>query len=1045
MSYDSASLAKVLSNPKVVEQNRLEPRAYYLPKETTLSLNGNWQFNYSSSPLNAPIPSDSITDETFNNTLIVPGHWQLQGFGKPHYTNVVYPFTTNPPHPPTDNPTGTYRRTFYVPKQWGQDFNDLEYRIRFEGVDNSYHIFINGSLVGYNEGSRNASEFNITNFLKKDSINEIWVRVYQWSSSSYIEDQDQWWLSGIFRDVYLLGFRKSGFIQDFKVLTDLDSDYNDAELNLEILLNKEFNDSNKVKIELFDNQLNSIINKTIKNEGSLKLNAIFKIKSPLKWTSEIPNLYELRLTIFNEQSEKINEINQQVGFRKIEMKGGTIRVNGLSILIRGTNRHDHHPNFGRAVPLEYIKRDMKIMKQFNINAIRTSHYPNHPMFYELANKYGFWILDEADLECHGFYEAVRAEINGTNEAEYDDEHKELFQRAKTFTSDNNDWSIAYIDRAKQLIKRDINQPCVFIWSLGNEAFFGNNHKLMIEEIRSFDTSRPIHYEQDLEAECVDMFSKMYPSLSEVERFGKTPNGKPLILCEYGHAMGNSPGLIRQYQELFYKYENLQGGFIWEWNNHGILDGGIYKYGGDFGEYPHDGVFIMDGLVNSEHNPTPGLIEYKKVIEPIIFTFEKVDNEYMVNILNSFDFQTTENITFYYTINEYNKFDKTLIKSEQFPIDDIIIMPKQAAKFKLPNFQKKYDSSINYLIFEIQARTKNETDLVPLNHVISWGQLIIPINEQLSIKQLGDNDGDGSGKFKQNSSIFTYTNQDTMFKFDKIKGVIIEWTVEGTKYIIPGFNDISFWRPSINNDEPKDEPYWKLFGLDHMIKNVRDFQLVDSDDNDNGISFKVLSFIGPPIMAWGFEIEENFTINNESINLEISIKPIKFSKFVNIPNYIPRLGYEFNIDDKIGEFIKWFGRGPGESYIDKKESQKIDLFDTKFNKLDYNYEYPQENGNHEDTKWLLLKNGQGYNEGLLIQGGDSNADESKFNFKFSNEYNVQQAKHPKDIKRGNKYVRIDYKQHGIGTGACGPSVIDKYQFKIKQDEIINFKIKFNIVK
>ena len=350
MTYNAKSLESVLSNPKIVEINRLDSRAYYLPCDSTLSLNGNWDFNYSQSPLEAPLPLDKNAE--FPNKLTVPGHWQLQGHGKPHYTNVVFPFAVDPPNPPSQNPTGTYRRTFVVPDEWKS--KPFSFRLRFEGVDNSFHIFLNGKLIGYNEGSRNASEFDVAEHILLDDVNEIWVRVYQWSSSSYIEDQDQWWLSGIFRDVYLLGFNKSGFIEDFNIVTDLDKDYLDSKLTINLKISAA---ALNYKLQvLLRREGNEVINEFFNLEGS-NVSKSFQVRNPLKWTAESPNLYKLELLVLV-NNEITNRVEQDVGFRKIEIKNGTLRVNGKSILLRGVNRHDHHPMFGRAVPLEYIKRDL---------------------------------------------------------------------------------------------------------------------------------------------------------------------------------------------------------------------------------------------------------------------------------------------------------------------------------------------------------------------------------------------------------------------------------------------------------------------------------------------------------------------------------------------------------------------------------------------------------------------------------------------------------------------------------------------------------------
>lgn len=995
--YSIESLVKVLSDEKVVQINRLDTRAYYLPPKT-LSLNGEWDFNYVGSPLLAPIPTDKDVD--FSGKISVPGHWQLQGYGKPHYTNTVYPFSVDPPHPPSANPTGTYRRYFYVPQEWNKD---LEYRLRFEGVDNSYHVFVNGKLIGYSEGSRNASEFDVSDFLVAGE-NEIWVRNYQWASSSYLEDQDQWWLSGIFRDVYLLGFEKSGYVTDYVVSTDFDNDYNNATLNLAFEVNAPTN----LKIGL--TYKNSIIFEESVNATKTK-NAFSKlILSPHKWTAEDPQLYTLSLSIGD------NVINQQVGFRKVEMKDGLIQVNGTPLLFKGVNRHDHHPKFGRAVPLDFVKQDLLIMKQHNINAIRTSHYPNHPKFYELTNQIGFWVIDEADLETHGFWDCVAQPIGDVHVVEENDSSQNSFEVAKEYTSDNPNWETAYVDRARQLVKRDINQPSVIIWSLGNESFFGRNHKSMAAEIRSIDPqNRPIHYEGDTKAEVSDMYSRMYPSFDAMKKYG---TDKPLILCEYAHAMGNGPGLLREYQDLFYEYANFQGGFVWEWANHGLeveLENGksTYYYGGDFGEYPHDGVFIMDGLLNSQHKPTPGLIEYKKVIEPIIV---QIDEE-KVKITNKFDFINLDGFEASYRVTKYSGLEKQLVATGLLQIPSID--PQQSYEIPLSQLNLQLPSGKIYL--DVEFTTKCETEAIPKGHLIAWGQkelqsdkLYKPLNATSNAALIEQTRGEIIIKTSKSKIIF-----------DKISGILDSWTSGNDKFIIPGTNNLTFWRPSINNDINYEIDHWKKFRLDHMVASIRKVELSQKQEQGSIATITVKSWIAPPVLSWGFDATQVYTIYDEAI--KISTRLIARDSQNVLPESIPRLGYEFSIANNVGDYVKWFGRGPGESYADKKESQKIGLWNQPFETLDYSYDYPQENGNHQDCEWLFIPKFNNY--GLLVESSD------KFGFKFSDEVNVDSAKHGHEVEKSdNRFIRIDYKQAGVGTGACGPRTLPQFRFSIDSTPI-----------
>lgn len=642
------------TNQAVFRRNTLPPRSYHIP-EDALVLNGQWDFHYASAPLKAPAPT--ATEKEGWTTIQVPGHWQLQGHGKPHYTNVQYPIPICPPYVPTENPTGTYRRTFHVPMSW--DPQD-QLRLRFDGVDSAYHVWVNGALVGYAQGSRNPSEFDVTSFVDRDRLNQLVVRVYQWSDGSYIEDQDQWWLSGIFRDVHLIPFSSVARINDWFLRTDLDDEYKNATLHVN--LDTFVSSRATFKVLLKESPQNG--GDTISSgqfetyEGTNNLDVSIKVANPKKWSAEDPYLYTVELSIH--QNSRTQTIVQKIGFRKVELKNGLICVNGKPITFNGVNRHDHHPLFGRAVPVDFIRKDLLLMKSHNINALRCSHYPSHPKLFEIADELGLWVIDEADLECHGFYDAIARPQDIPEEMDYEERKKLVFAKAAKYTSDNPSWKSAYLDRMEQMIHRDKNHTSIIIWSLGNEAFYGQNHKAMYEYAKKIDPGRLVHYEGDPQAASADMYSYMYPSIERLVKLvtteGVKPDGsfeKPVVLCEYAHAMGNGPGWLEDYQELFRKYPRLQGGFIWEWANHGLLkedaDGkSYYAYGGDFGDVPNDGTFVMDGLLSSTHKPTPGLVELKKVIQPVRLS---VNGDDLV-VSNLFNFTGLDHLVASYKVESF---------------------------------------------------------------------------------------------------------------------------------------------------------------------------------------------------------------------------------------------------------------------------------------------------------------------------------------------------------------------------------------------------------
>lgn len=471
--------------------------------------------------------------------------------------------TSLSPYVPTENPTGTYRRTFLVPSSWEPT---TQLRLRFDGVDSAYHIWVNSVLVGYAQGSRNASEFDISQYVKRDEPNELWIRVYQWSDGTYIEDQDQWWLSGIFRDVHLLAFPSSNRIEDWFVKTDLDSQYRHATLHATVDVISSEGGILTATLSELDKNGGRVISATdaTAEPGSTKVICVMKVCDPEKWTAETPYLYEVKFSIMSSSGRRY-DVKQRIGFRKVELKDGLLTVSSSPIRLRGVNRHEHHPLFGRAVPLEFAKRDLLLMKTHNINAVRFSHQPNDPRVLDLCDELGLWVMGEADLECHGFWDAVGAPLTLPESLSYDERKAFIFGAAAKFTSDNPSWKAAYMDRIESMIQRDKNHASIIVWSLGNESFYGRNHQAMARLAKELDPGRLVHYEGDEEAETTDMYSYMYLGvdglIKRCKEVGVESDGtysKPIILCEYAHAMGNGPGLLEDYEAAFRSFDRLQG-------------------------------------------------------------------------------------------------------------------------------------------------------------------------------------------------------------------------------------------------------------------------------------------------------------------------------------------------------------------------------------------------------------------------------------------------------------------------------------------------------
>lgn len=601
---------KTWENHQIDGINRMPARAHFLTfpsKEKALlnnnrythafkNLNGVWKFMFLDAPEYSPEGFfNSDFDVTKMDDITVPGNWQLQGYGKMHYSDLWYNFPINPPYVPTENPTGIYKRTFFVE----ESYRDKKIIIRFCGVDSAYHLWINGKEVGYSKVARNESEFDITDIIRVGEENDVTVRVYQWSDGTYLEDQDMWWESGIFRDVELIGVPKDG-INDYKVIADLDDEYKNGIFKVEAFLRttKEVN----VTFELVDAGENTVFTKTVvAKEGKACIDEV--IADVNHWTAETPYLYKLFMTV-EDDGQIVEVIPQNVGFRNIRLNGETFLVNGVAIKFKGVNRHDYSPQNGRVVSREEIEKDIILMKQFNINAIRTSHYPNSYYLYDLCDEYGMYLIAETDLECHGF------ELTG--------DYK--------WITDDPSWELAYVSRMTRMIERDKNHPAIIFWSLGNESAFGCNFRKMTDVAHEMDPTRLVHYEGDFDVESADVYSTMYtwienPKKPYLMKDIIEKSKKPHIHCEYCHAMGNGPGNLKDYQDLVYAHDKLQGGFVWEWFDHGIesfTESGekYYRYGGDFGDDPSNKDFCIDGLIMPDRTPSPGLYEYKKLLNQL---------------------------------------------------------------------------------------------------------------------------------------------------------------------------------------------------------------------------------------------------------------------------------------------------------------------------------------------------------------------------------------------------------------------------------------------
>ncbi len=636
-------------NPALTHRDRLEAHASLTPFPDAASavsgdrgsspwfrlLNGTWRFSFAAAPALAPAHFERADYEESGawSDITVPMSWQMAGFGRPQYTNVLYPFPVDPPRVPGDNPTGCYRRTFVLPESW----QGMRVHLGFHGVDSFFQAWVNGKAVGTSKGSRLTAEFDVTEAVRPGE-NVLAVKVLQWSDASYLEDQDMWWLSGIFRDVYLTASPRV-HIRTFAVRTELDDDAGRALLRVDLSVRNDGTEAATRSLEalLLDASMSPASGDwpraavTVEQGAEAAVELERSVEAPLRWTAETPSLYTLVLLLRDDEGTVVEAVSCRVGFRRVEIRDGSLLVNGERVILKGVNRHDHHPVLGKTVPDECLVQDVLLMKQHNINTVRTSHYPNDPRFYDLCDQHGLYVIEEADLETHGFQPTG----------------------AWNRLTDDAAWEAACVDRMVRMVERDRNHPCVIMWSLGNESGFGANHRAMAAAARRIDPTRPIHYEGDYGLEVSDVFSVMYPTLDKLTAIGEgkrriehgggelSPEqyrDKPLIMCEYAHAMGNGPGGLKEYWETIYRHKRLQGGCVWDWIDQALWkkDAGYYAYGGDFGDVPNDGTFICDGLLFPDRTPSPALLEYKKVIEPALIEITD-EAAGKVRITNRYDF------------------------------------------------------------------------------------------------------------------------------------------------------------------------------------------------------------------------------------------------------------------------------------------------------------------------------------------------------------------------------------------------------------------------
>ncbi|OIJ63377.1 glycoside hydrolase family 2 TIM barrel-domain containing protein [Streptomyces mangrovisoli] len=921
---------------------------YAVSDAMSRSLNGRWRFRLS--------PAADTEDESFAAPgfdagewaeIEVPGHWVLQGHGTPIYTNHLYPFPVDPPHVPTENPTGDHLHVFDLPSGWPEDGGAV---LRFDGVESCARVWLNGTDIGEFKGSRLPHEFAVGHLLRPRG-NVLAVRVHQWSAGSYLEDQDQWWLPGIFRDVTLL-HRPPGCVADFFVHAAYDH------LTGKGTLRVDSDVDGRVSVPALD----------------IDVATGEPVTVPVTpWTAETPRLYDGVLATEGER------VPLRIGFRTVTLADGLIKVNGRPILFKGVNRHEWHPERGRALDPDTMRADVLLMKRHNINAVRTSHYPPHPAFLDLCDEYGLWVIDECDLETHGFTE----------------------QNWRDNPVDDDRWTPALLDRAARMVERDKNHPSVVLWSLGNEAGTGRGLTAMAEWIHGRDPSRLVHYEGDANCRDTDVHSRMYAYHEEVERIGLGLDGGPqrrrelpFIQCEYAHAMGNGPGGLSEYQELFESHERLQGGFVWEWIDHGIKDERFgYAYGGDFGEELHDANFVCDGLLFPDRTPSPGLVEYAKVIEPVRIAGDPADGT--VRVTNRHDFADLSALAFEWAYQA----DGETLATGTLPVPPSL-SPGESAEVELPEPPGAVPAGAetHWIVRALLAR---DTAWAPRGHVVAWGQLRAGTRPVPAPVHPTTAPVRGPGTLTLGPAAFdARTGAPTSIGGVEVRDLRLD-----------------VWRAPTDNDngagwqrEPRHGLLWRTLGL-HRMHHRLDAVEVGAD------ALTVRTRVAPAASDLGLRTVYRWTSDGTRLRLTVAVTP---EGDWRLP--LPRLGVRLGLPGPAHR-VTWYGGGPGEAYPDTRAAALLARWESTVDALQTPYVRPQENGARADVRWAEIG-------GLRIEGDPAFCLTAR---RWTTEQ-LDAAAHLTDLVPGDTvWVNLDHAQMGIGTQSCGPGPLPAHHLHAEPAE------------
>ena len=999
-------------NLSVLHENTMPARAYYIPASRRMDnlvehreesdrmqlLNGTWKFQYFNSIYDI---QDSFFEKNYDtenfDEIQVPSVWQMAGYDTHQYTNIRYPFPFDPPYVPQDIPCGAYVHTF----EYSRDEKAPKSFLNFEGVDSCFYVWINGSYIGYSQVSHMTSEFDVTDVLQ-DGTNTVAVLVMKWCDGSYLEDQDKFRMSGIFRDVYILKRPKQA-ISDYHIKTRIEDMLAKVEIEMK------FYSPLNVKISIEDRNGAVVALGSIAEEGT----AVLEIASPELWNTENPYLYKLILETENEV------IVDHIALRKIEIKDQVIYLNGQKIKFRGVNRHDSDPVTGFTINPEQITIDLTLMKQHNFNAIRSSHYPNAPFFYEMCDKYGFMVIDEADIEAHGPFMIYRKEDTDYNR----------FKRWNEKIADDPVWEEAIVDRVKLMVERDKNRFCIVMWSMGNESAYGCNFEKALEWTKNFDPDRITQYEsaryrnydETYDYSNLDVYSRMYPALSEIQEYLDKDGSKPFLLVEYCHSMGNGPGDFEDYFQMIQDNDKMCGGFVWEWCDHAIAHGTaengktIYAYGGDHGEEIHDGNFCMDGLVYPDRTVHTGLLEYKNVYRPArVISYDKESGELVLHNYMDFD-----NLKDYVKISYELTQDGLLIGKGK--LAEVSVVPHSEGKTNLqvnvPENGKCY--------LKLTYHLKKEMPLLEEDYILGFDEIEVSQKDakcQLAEKWVEKTVTDSELQVSEDDTQIHINGREFAYTIDRRTALFTEMKFAGREYLNHPM-ELNIWRAPTDNDmyiksEWKKAHYDKAYTRAYTTEVVQGKHGVKITSHASVVAETVQKILDVTI-TWKIEAAGK---------IDADIAVTKDDEFPDLP----RFGVRMFLDKKLSA-ARYFGMGPQESYCDKHQAASHGLYQANVDDLHEDYIRPQENGSHYDCEYVELNNSR---YGIVVSAENA----FSFNASYYTQEELEKKTHNYELTESDSVVFcVDYALNGIGSNSCGPVVLDQYRF----DDVL-FRFQFTLI-